>query len=165
MRSKADNEIILNQAETINILKNKIVKEEARRIMSKRMEDISAGIVNNSIPYVNKHEIKKESTMIPFNSERADAGDKVIDKFGTEVTQLKVFIINNSPYLYGVMHETITFFYYRNLFMAPKPLSGFVNVYEVAQPSFFIERSRADIFDEGRVACIDLSQHEEGQGL
>jgi len=164
MRSKADQEIIDNQAKTIKIMRHiKISGGIGQGIIKK------AKIDDNYVAHLEAEFIKfkKESTMIPFNLERALAGDKVINKDGDEVTQLKEFIIDKNPYVYGVINRTVTKLYYNDLFMAPKKLSGFINIY-TDNTIGVIHRTRGSAnynCTRERSACIDLSQHDEGEGI
>ena len=123
--------------------------------------------------------------MIKFDIDRALAGDKVIARDGGEVNQFFVVNTDNGPTLigyvvvsdaieawdiyggyYGVLNECDD-----DLFMAPKKLTGFVNVYTDTSANFkfldaYVTRNEADICAEtGRIACIDLSQFNEGEGL
>jgi len=56
-----------------------------------------------------------------------------------------------------------------DLIHKPKRMSGFVNVYQGYATGVFTNRASADIDDRHatftRIACIDLSQFEEGEGL
>ena len=116
-----------------------------------------------------------------FNLERALTGEKVITRDGREVTQLYVFTCDQEKSLYGVMDGVVEQWnclgqyhaghnsHDTNLFMAPKKLSGFVNVYANRyQPSpIHPTRESADEHCEpsNRLACVDLSQFDEGHGL
>jgi hypothetical protein len=115
--------------------------------------------------------------MKAFNLKEALAGEKVIDNDGDEVTQLTNFKTSQSYCLAGLCRGSIEKYTElgghcdgANLFMANKKLSGFINAYknghvddtthetkEVAR----ISSCKTDI----RIACIDLSQFEEGHGL
>lgn len=112
-----------------------------------------------------KLQTKKESTMMPFNLERALAGDKVINQRGDEVTQLSEFTVTGGKELFGVIEGSVGYLEECNLSMAPKQLSGFVNYYNNGDISRYETKIIADRFNGCRVACIDLSQHEEGEGL
>lgn len=127
-----------------------------------------------------EYQFKKESNMIKFNLERALAGDKVVTRDGREVTQLVKFDSGNQLCLYGVTRNMIRAWYgngkedgdkRHDLFMAPDKLKGFVNVYTDTSANFkfldaYVTRNEADICAEtGRIACIDLSQFNEGEGL
>ena len=113
--------------------------------------------------------------MTTFNSEKALAGEKVIDIDGDEVTQLKKYETNNGDWLVGVCKGAIAHydmagcrFKVLRLFMAPKQLSGFINEYAIHTPTWHSTREAADMdfkTKEKRLACIDLSQFEEGHGL
>ena len=121
--------------------------------------------------------------MILFNLERALAGDKVVTRDGREVTQLAHFDKVHTPYkernLRGVCDGCITAYtdsgyYYRDgkptkydLVMAPSQLSGFLNIYHnKINSSWHRSKSSADkLSNDGRIACIDLSTHNEGEGL
>lgn len=120
--------------------------------------------------------------MIKFDLERALAGDKVITRDGREVTQLVKFDCENKypvrgVFLGGVYSWTSEGIYYagdgakhdNDLFMAPKKLSGFVNVWSNGSATAYRLKSQAEECNntsgEKAVACIDLSQFEEGHGL
>jgi len=122
--------------------------------------------------------------MIPFNLEKALAGEKVVTRDGREVTQLHVFTAQQTQTLYGVMQGTVEQWnclgqyhagenvHSTNLFMAPKKLSGFVNVYDDGRHGTVHKtRTAADEWAEDmprdciRLTCIDLSKFEEGHGL
>ena len=104
--------------------------------------------------------------MIEFDLERALAGDKVITvKFET-VYQLKEFSLKERDnLLVGVVNDQVCYLPASHLRMAPKKLSGFINYYENGVISIYETKEAADCFDVCRVACIDLSQHEEGEGI
>jgi hypothetical protein len=119
--------------------------------------------------------------MIKFDRERALAGDKVITRDEREVTQIKHFkgIKIGLECIYAVIGGQVCEFYESgshtlaresntDLFMAPKKLSGFINVY-IDKPNLSIihtSKEKADTHGgERRIACIDLSQFEEGHGL
>ena len=118
--------------------------------------------------------------MIKFDLERALAGDRVVTRYGSEVSQLTRFESDSDWFLVGVVNGSImrwnakgeTFEnnseYY--IFMAPKKLSGFVNVYEdgdVGQVAHRTKKSAVFCRSDTKtcIACIDLSQFEEGHGL
>ena len=115
--------------------------------------------------------------MKAFNLEKALAGEKVITRDGREVAQLHVFDCDSIQTLYGVMEDHVeqwncigeyhagTAKHATNLFMAPKKLSGFVNVYLSAADSFSTRKAADDMASPERIVCIDLSQFDEGHGL
>ena len=115
--------------------------------------------------------------MIKFDLEKALAGEKVITSDGREVEQLHTFDRESIQTLYGVMEGSVerwnclgeyhvgTTKHPANLFMAPNKLSGFLNHYSNGLPQWFSLRELADSCAIDRVACIDLSQFEEGHGL
>ena len=123
--------------------------------------------------------------MKDFNLEKALAGEKVITKDGRKVTQLTCFedIADHNPMVvYGVVDGevdswTAEGFYHSvqvknceaNLLMEPKKLSGFVNIYperSFSESRAYNSRKHADInASSGRIACIGLSQFDEGHGL
>ena len=118
--------------------------------------------------------------MIKFDIDRALAGDKVITRDGGEVNQFFVIHTDNGPTLTGYIVDSNTIEtwdiyggYYGvlnecddDLFMAPKTLSGFVNVYPNSVESGYSTRYDADCFAlKDRIACIDLSQFNVGDGL
>ena len=121
--------------------------------------------------------------MNKFNLEQALAGEKVITRDGREVSQFINVrkVKKDSRCIVGVVGGVMQV-WFRNgmlnsceskckfdLFMAPKKLSGFVNVYaHNFQPSpIHLTRELADKYCEPstRLACIDLSQFDEGHGL
>jgi hypothetical protein len=110
--------------------------------------------------------------MKTFDLEKALAGEKVVDIDGDKVTQLTHFKTKNKYCLFGICAGVVEKYTLTgahedgvDLFMTPKKLSGFVNVYSYGSSSF-TSRAAADNDDSrGRLACIDLSQFEEGHGL
>ncbi len=119
--------------------------------------------------------------MIKFDLEKALAGDKVVTRDGREVTQLHYFkgVDVGRECIYGFLDGDVREYFdggvynvesnenANDLFMAPKQLSGFVNVYNNGRTGF-INDTRKDCNEtcrEGRIACIDLSQFDEGHGL
>lgn len=116
--------------------------------------------------------------MIKFDLEGALAGDKVITRDGQEVTQFKVFstssgedlacVIDGSVRLYDGLSGLAKIADNIDLFMAPKNLSGFVNIYDNDSCTYSVhsDRRTADkLAGSKRTACINLSQFEEGYGL
>lgn len=124
--------------------------------------------------------------MIPFDLERALAGDKVVTRDGREVTQLTKFDLDmntNMFYVAAVVDGGILcrFSQYglcsehngSDLFMAPKKLSGFVVGFSSVDgkstfSNTFATKDAADKFTVAgvhKVYCIDLSTIEEGHGL
>lgn len=119
--------------------------------------------------------------MIPFNLEKALAGDKVVTESGDEATQLTLFKVMNARPLCGVIGKSLFTWTEsgkrdgsgdlgcgKDLFMAPKPLRGFLNVYADRNASSHGTVRRANAYAKRinsiRTACIDLSQHNEGEG-
>ena len=108
--------------------------------------------------------------MIKFDLERALAGDKVLTRMANEeVLQIHKFILSDDDYnLIGVIDGCIRSLSSEDLHMAPKKLSGFVNLYKDNR-GVIIHRTKyaADefAFKPDRIACIDLSQYEEGEGI
>lgn len=113
--------------------------------------------------------------MIEFCLEKALAGEKVITRDGREVTQLHKFDGDVSHRIACVVDNRVVSFVEGNgvavinnnydLFMAPKPLSGFVNVY-ADRTSRYLSKNDADNgASKDRIACIDLSIYNEGEGL
>jgi|AntAceMinimDraft_18_1070375.scaffolds.fasta_scaffold31296_2 hypothetical protein len=128
--------------------------------------------------------------MIKFDIDRALAGDKVITRDGGEVNQFFVIHTDNGPTLtgyivdsntietwdiyggcYGVLNEC-----HDDLFMSPNKLTGFVNVYaDSGVSNKYPTKEAADISGSvsprmscivsPRIACIDLSSHNVGEGL
>ena len=126
--------------------------------------------------------IKTGDNMIKFDLEKALAGDKVITRDGREVTQLHKFdvgveflpvvgVINYELKYWdmdGISQANGASFY--DLFMAPKKLSGFVNVYTNGDSGYIHDTKKsADNAHSGtqnpKIACIDLSKFDEGEGL
>lgn len=120
--------------------------------------------------------------MKKFNLEAALAGEKVITRDGREVTQLVNFVVMTDRSLCGVIDKELCTWLVDGaryvagvnipnyqLFMAPKKLSGFVNIYaHNFQPSpIHLTRELADEHCEpsNRLACVDLSKFDEGEGL
>ena len=115
--------------------------------------------------------------MIEFDLERALAGDKVITRCGDEVEQLMVFNCRSEKSLYCVIDCKVQSFDSRgrfnyidgntsfDLFMAPKKLSGFINVYKYNGAISATLKSAKDAACIGILARIDLSQFNEGHGL
>ena len=126
---------------------------------------------------------KMDTRLIKFNLQAALDGDKVVTRDGREVTNLVRFPKDSGACVYGldVANDTVESWFdngsYHNmntecggdLFMAPKQLSGFVNVYaDRYQPSpIHATKEIADEYSNKstRLACIDLSQFPEGHGL
>ena len=115
---------------------------------------------------------KGKNKMIKFDLERALAGDEVVDKSGDIISQIQSFTYGEGKTsIVGVSSAgTLTIYSPENLFMAPKKLSGFVNINRnglrdvVAGP--FATKAMADLnVGNKRIACIDLSQFKEGHGL
>lgn len=78
--------------------------------------------------------------LLPFNLERALAGDKVVTRNGLEVTQLKAFELDSDFRVYAVLNDDVTrwttegkFWLFDesscDLFMAPKTVKRWVNFY------------------------------------
>ena len=116
----------------------------------------------------------KGSKMIPFDLEKALAGEKVIRRSGKEVTQIAVFKTNRGEFISGVIEGVLMHVMCEgDLFMAPKSLSGFVVVYSDGvignkhSTRKFAELAVQNSIDNecGCSAIIDLSQFEEGHGL
>ena len=110
--------------------------------------------------------------MIKFDLEKALAGEKVINCDHQPIIQLTQFKLYSGDALYGLNcdEDRVECYLPENLFMAPKKLSGFLNVYSNTHHSAHSSREAADVFTVdtpliNRIACIDLSQFEEGHGL
>ena len=121
--------------------------------------------------------------MIKFDLEKALAGDKVVTRDGQPITQLVKFKTYSGSVLYGLncdmdkieswlidgRYHDVKGECAADLFTAPKKLSGFVNIYEdgmignMYSTAKDAHESASDNRD--RIACIDLSQFEEGYGL
>ena len=115
--------------------------------------------------------------MEKFNLERALNGDKVVQG-DSEASQFKVFSVE-SGILPLVCIISGRFHHCRldgtttgdtPLTMAPKKLSGFVNIYadgigSARYATNALARKWADESGLELIACIDLSQFEEGHGL
>ncbi|URC15376.1 hypothetical protein JLT2_8 [Paraglaciecola Antarctic JLT virus 2] len=141
------------------------INAEIRRNQREVMKAIEGMVINNAVEKKLIDKAKKESTMIPFNLERALAGDKVTDGWGQEVSQITEFTINDKAHVYGVISGAVKPFYHQYLFMAPKKLSGFIDVYKNGAVVFRQHKNAASSNEQARVLCIDLSQHEEGEGI
>ena len=115
--------------------------------------------------------------MNKFDLEKALAGGKVVTRDGREVTQLHAFkgVDSGQECIYAFLDGDVQNYFDggiynedlnenpNDLFMAPKQLSGFVNVYLVrAHDTKEIADKEAG---SNRVACIDLNQFTEGYGL
>ena len=117
--------------------------------------------------------------MIKFDLEKALAGENVVTRVGQPITQLVKFKTHSGSILYGLncdMDSIESWLLNGNyhdstkecdsdLFMAPKKLSGFVNVYLSAADSFSTRKAADDMASPERIVCIDLSQFDEGHGL
>ena len=123
--------------------------------------------------------------MKAFNLEQALAGKKIITRDGREITQLVTFKTASGEVIYGLdvendhVEQWLIDGRYHNtkndcggdLFMAPKILGGFINVYNNLSKPFSLHATKmeANTIDNmasvHRVALIDLSQFEEGHGL
>lgn len=122
---------------------------------------------------------KGNNTMIKFDLERALAGDKVVTRSGREVTQIHSFTLGDKVAVCGVRGASVGTWnslgeYHSgstsdsDLLMAPEKLSGFVNVYKNGICGNVSKtKALADLYakTKQRIACIDLSQFEEGHGL
>ena len=122
--------------------------------------------------------------MNKFNLERALAGEKVITRDGREASQFKTFHSTNGAKVACVIDGFIVVFLGNDgvakhdnnldLFMAPKKLSGFVNVYRNGEGDVYLgsirnteEECRLDIRQATHKVLmhLDLSQFDEGHGL
>ena len=120
--------------------------------------------------------------MIEFDLEKALAGEKVITRDGLEVTQLVNFegVGDRCESIYAMVGGKVISYYgcgnYTgnhsplDLFMAPKKLSGFINLYDNGDAGPIIHNSKKQAMCgrnliKNRIACIDLSQFEEGHGI
>ncbi|PHS21816.1 MAG: hypothetical protein COA84_14905 [Robiginitomaculum sp.] len=120
--------------------------------------------------------------MDKFDLEKALAGEKVVNKKGEVAGKVVDFGDFDDGYSLRVLiggevgEFTRAGTYFSNddvsdkdLFMAPKKLSGFVNVYRDVSPSYHNTKIQANTTDNWptahRVALIDLSQFEQGHGL
>ena len=105
--------------------------------------------------------------MIKFDLEKALAGDKVINKIGDEQKECHRFEGVDGANIGHVRNGQIYISKESDLFMAPKKLSGFVNVYDDGRTGFTNDTRKEcdETCREGRIAVIDLSQFEEGHGL
>ena len=104
--------------------------------------------------------------MKAFNLEKALAGEKVLYHSGHEVTQFAVFKISACNVICGVINDVFRpGLSESDLFMAPKKLSGFVNCYSYGFSTYKTRGSADNGSTKCRIACIDLSQFEEGHGL
>jgi hypothetical protein len=120
--------------------------------------------------------------MKAFNLKEALAGQKVVTRDGQEVTQVVLFkpVKDGCESICALVNGRIYEFYEdgnyiegagssKDLFMTPKKLSGFLNTYTIHAPTWHSTKEDAgmDFYEYGdkRIACIDLSQFEEGHGL
>lgn len=127
--------------------------------------------------------------MIKFDLEKALAGENVVTRVGQPITQLVKFKTHSGSILYGLncdMDSIESWLLNGNyhdstkecdsdLFMAPKKLSGFVNVYRNHEGRVYMGTIRdtkeeciinTEDADHAVLAqAIDLSQFEEGHGL
>ena len=111
--------------------------------------------------------------MIEFNLEQALAGDKVITRNGEDVTQIAVFYTGNCELICGVINGAFSPYLQKSdLFMAPKMLSGFVNVW-VGDNGKVVAHVHKNIVDAScehsdtskKLACIDLSVFQKEHGI
>ena len=106
--------------------------------------------------------------MKTFDLEKALAGEKVLYHCGHVVKQFAVFKISGCNVICGVINDTFcSGLSESDLSMAPKQLSGFVNVYENGEVghTHSTKEEAASVRLKACIACIDLSQFEEGHGL
>lgn len=115
--------------------------------------------------------------MKPFDLEKALAGEPVVTRDGREVTQVTKFDLIDDVYMihaviYGDLESfTLNGEYSKgkeselDLFMAPKKLSGFINVYADSANIYKTKDEADEKSAYDRTACIDLSQFEKGHGL
>lgn len=117
--------------------------------------------------------------MKPFDLEKALAGEKVVTRDGTEVTQITEFDCKSPWKVHALVMGNVEVYkedgsYHEDkeesvndLFMAPTKLSGFINVYTDDTITIHETKQSAEIDANCRVrkAFIDLSQFEEGYGL
>ena len=109
---------------------------------------------------------------IPFNLERAIAGDKVVDSDGSEYNQFSVIKTLDSTLIncYSVGGNCAKTYSEKAvntlLFMVPKMGKGFINVDAGGGVGCYRTKLNADRFaGNERIMCIDLSQFPEGYGL
>jgi len=117
-----------------------------------------------------------------FNLEEALNGAKVITREGHQATQITLFegddvdpetatmiaVVNGfllTFYKNGSYFKSKNMLHKYDLFMSPKKLLGFVNVYADGVVLMFDTKKSANECDAGRIACIDLSEFKEGEGL
>ena len=125
--------------------------------------------------------------MIKFDLEKALAGDKVVTRDGQPITQLVKFKTYSGSVLYGLncdmdkieswlidgRYHDVKGECAADLFTAPKKLSGFVNIYrddgELSLGCLHDDKAMCvannNIQGKKAIACIDLSQFDEGHGL
>ena len=103
--------------------------------------------------------------MIKFDLEKALAGDKVVNNIGDEQFQCHAFKDAGERNIGCVRNGQVYVYMEDELFMAPKQLSGFVNVYASGAHSYHATLKDAKGFGGSIVARIDLSQFPEGYGL
>ncbi len=114
--------------------------------------------------------------MIKFNLEQALNGAKVITRDGREATQLTYFSdVINEIKLYAVVDGNV-FGYSEDggfrgvcnpldLFMAPEMMSGFICYHCDGACHYFKEKPNKEMYSDGLMAIIDLSQFPVGYGL
>ena len=129
----------------------------------------------------------KREKMNKFDLKAALAGERVITRDGREVSQLTHFNVITDRSLCGVLdNEMCTWLIdgvrrvggsdreNYQLFMAPKKLSGFVNVFIREEGNIITEPHDTKVAANAnsemvngwvRFALIDLSQFDEGHGL
>ena len=116
--------------------------------------------------------------MNKFDLEKALAGEKVITRDGLKVTQLVNFegVGDRCESIYAMVGGKVVSYYgcgnYTgnhsplDLFMAPKKLSGFINVnVDGLTGEITIKLDTVGVVGSKTTARIDLSQFEEGHGL
>ena len=118
--------------------------------------------------------------MIKFNLEKALSGEKVMTRNGNPVTEITKFNLEGNVFnVYGVVKGEVCCWNNEgshcalsnnesDLCMAPKMLSGFLNVWVTDKGKVITEwHSTIGWADQQnlRKACIDLSQFPEGHGM
>ena len=123
--------------------------------------------------------------MNKFNLKEALAGGKVITRDGSKVEQLitlktgpkevwpVIVVIDGMIERFTCQgrYSELTKEHNSDLFMAPKKLSGFVNVYNDLSNPFSLHatkmeaNTRGNMISDHRIALIDLSQFDKGHGL
>lgn len=115
--------------------------------------------------------------LLPFDLQRALAGDKVVTRDGREVTQLHFFDLPNADYpVFGVMNNEIHSWPKNgqirrdgiqsngDLFMAPKTVKRWVNFYPTDCFGYLSEEDAKTYAYKNALAIAVPVEFEEGYG-